>query len=78
MTIMLRDADGNEWGVFRIGTITGFSVEGGEVVHFTEEPDGTRDEWTEPLCDSYVRDVLPQWTWDVLDDYGLDPRLESS
>lgn len=62
------DGDGNEYEVVAIASY-GHTVKDGIVHRWEHDQDGRR-EWTEPLCDSPVRDVLPEWIWDLV----ADPR----
>lgn len=67
------DSEGNELQVTVMGS-NGWTVNSdGTVDYFSEDAEGNREEWTEQLCDSPVREVVPQWIWDLMDD-AIDPR----
>lgn len=55
---------------FVITSYWGFSVDSSGTVHQVLENAGGRVEWDEPLCESPVRDALPEWVWDLT----MDPR----
>jgi hypothetical protein len=63
----IRDADGTEWRAVAVGPSVGFSVDrDGTVHHWQEHADGRREEWTEPLSASPVKDVFAPWVWDLV------------
>lgn len=40
------------------------------IVHHVHETADGREEWSEPLCESPIRDVFGGWVWDLV----ADPR----
>lgn len=65
----IRDADGNPLKVVAVSS-NGFKVSpDGTVTRWHEDENG-REEWTEQLCDSPIRDVFAPWVWDALE---IDP-----